>query len=156
KDPSANRKGFATLSMQLEQGTPVQFFLEIPTLDVDVPLREACWEGRTVHVVYTTHVASSVRRGKCPGTLHLIVRGVPVGEIAFELHIEEQEIAREPTALFAFANVLKKSDRPNRAADAVATKALRFRSAFVSYSRKDVQQVLLYAEALDEGGIRLL
>ena len=35
-------------------------------------------------------------------------------------------------------------------------RALRFEKAFISYSRKDVQQVLLYAEALEDCGIKLL
>ena len=40
--------------------------------------------------------------------------------------------------------------------DPVAVRAIKFKRAFVSYSRKDVRQVLLYAEALDDCGIELL
>src|SRR5262249_19967786 len=101
-DPTANRKGFAKLSIELERGTPVQFFLELPTLAIDTPLREDRWEGKILHVVYEVKVPSSVQLGKCPGALHVMVGGLAVGEVRFELQIEEQK-ARDTRGFFAWS-----------------------------------------------------
>src|SRR5262249_54023634 len=108
------------------------------------------WEGKILHVVYEVKVPSSVQLGRCPGALHVMVGGLAVGEVRFELHVEEQE-TRDTRGFFALS-----MSEVQRQPNAVAVDVLRFRNAFVSYARKDIAQVLLYAEALDDAGIKVL
>jgi hypothetical protein len=151
-DPSANRKGFTKLSTRIARGTPVQMFLEIPALDIIQPLQEATWEGEPVRIVFPVNIPTTARLGPCQGTLHVMIGGLPVGEVIFELNISEE---RRRDARVGFVS-MDTSENDDEAVDPVAVDAKHFRHAFISYSRKDVHQVLLYAEALDDCGIELL
>src|SRR3984893_8717824 len=151
-DPSANRKGFTKLSTRIARGTQVQMFLEIPALDIIQPLQEATWEGEPVRIVFPVNIPTTARLGPCQGTLHVMIGGLPVGEVIFELNISEE---RRRDARVGFVS-MDTSENDDEAVDPVAVDAKHFRHAFISYSRKDVHQVLLYAEALDDCGVELL
>jgi hypothetical protein len=155
RDPGANRKGFAKLSDKIKRGTRVQFFLEIPALPIETPFRETTWTGSPVRVEYAVNVPSTIRLGPCDGALHVMMYDIPIGEITFELNIEESKPRGK--SKFAIA-ALRETDAEteDRRADPVAKEAVRFKDAFISYSRKDAQQVYLFAEALEECGIELL
>ena len=151
-DASANRKGFVKLSTTIKRGALVQLFLEIPRLSIEKPFQEVTWEGDTVHVAYAVDVPPTAPIGPCHGTLHVTVEGLSIGEVAFEIiigeHLQGSGLGVPNPGAFAEDDV--------QPPDPVATKALRFTRAFISYSRKDVSQVLTYAEALDDCGIKVL
>jgi TIR domain-containing protein len=159
-DADANRKGFAKLSTKIERGALVQLFLEIQTLEIaTTPLQEVTWEGEPVRVAYSVDVPLTARLGLCQGTLHIMLEGVPVGEILFELHIEERKSAKPnglgsdmPLGIVPEGATESDDQRP----EPVAVTAMKFKRAFVSYSRRDAEQVLLFAEALDDCGIEPL
>ena len=141
-DAAANRKASTKLTKRIRRGTPVQFLLEIPSLEIDQPLEEAIWRGEAARVGYTVHVPPTAALGPCQGTLHMAVNGVPVGEVLFKLTIGERTVAG------------KKYE--NQKPGPVGEYAVQFAKAFVSYSRKDAHDVLLYAEALADCGIKVL
>jgi hypothetical protein len=153
-DDTANRKGFAKLSTNIERGALVQLFLEIPKLGIETPFQEITWEGEPVRVAYSVHVPTTVSLGPCQGTLHVMVRGLAVGEVIFELNIGEAEL--EGSSTVGLGIMTPETTLEDRRVDPVAIEAVQFKRAFISYSRKDVPQVLLYAEALDDCGINLL
>jgi hypothetical protein len=153
-DVSANRKGVATLSTKIKRGALIQLFLEIPRLNIEMPFQEVTWRGEPVRVAYSVDIPSTTPLGACLGTLHVIVGGLSVGEVIFELSIGEREKSK-PVGFFGPVGARLPQDE-DQGADPVAIDAIRFTRAFISYSRKDVSQVLLYAEALDDCGIQLL
>jgi TIR domain len=157
-DAGANRKGFAKLETKIERGALVQLFLEIPTLEIaTTPLQEVTWEGEPVRVAYSVDVPLTARLGPCQGTLHIMLKGVPIGEILFELHIAERKSAK-PNGLGSDIRLGIVSEGATESEDPVpvAVTVMKFKRAFVSYSRRDAQQVLLFAEALNDCGIEPL
>jgi hypothetical protein len=151
KDKSANRKGFAKLSTKVKRGAKVQLFLEIPKLDIESPLQKVTWEGAPIGIAYSVDVPVTAPTGPCRGTLHVMIGGVSVGEIIFEINISERILEKQKR--FGIAGGFNDEDQQ---IDAVAIEAGRFARAFISYSRKDVQKVLLYAEALHDFGVKVL
>jgi TIR domain len=141
-DPAANRKGSTKLTKKIRRGTPVQFMLEIPALAIEESLKETIWSGDAVGVTFAVQVPAKTKLGPCGGTLHVMLNGVSVGEVALELNIEEQTTSRAAA--------------DDQKLDPADTAAVIFTKAFVSYSRKDARDVLLYAEALDDCGIKVL
>jgi hypothetical protein len=157
-DAGANRKGVAKLTKKIKSGTPIQFFLEIPALAIERPSQEITWSREPVRVVYAVHVPVTAPLGPCKGTLHMIMLGVPVGEVIFELNIEEQKIspAPGPQRVMTAIGQIDSGFEDDRRLDPVAVESVQFKKAFVSYSRKDARDALLYAEALEECGIKIL
>jgi hypothetical protein len=150
-DKGANRKAFAKLSTQVEHGALVQLFLEIPRLNIETPFQEVTWEGVPVRVAYPVDVPPTAPVGPCQGTLRVMVEDFPVGEIIFGINIGERE---EPATYYTVMGPTGQNE--DRRIDPIAIEAIRFRHAFISYSRKDAQPVLLYAEGLARGGIKVL
>jgi len=155
-DPSTNRKGFCKLSTRIKPGELVQLFLEIPFLAVEKAFQEVNWLGEPIRVAYAVYVPVTARLGPCQGTLHVWIKGVPVGEVVLELNVEEQKVEPNAFGIAALGPVDPDREDKDQRLDPVAIDALSFRKAFMSYSRKDVKKVYLYAEALEDCGIEPL
>ncbi len=56
-------------------------------LAVETAFQEVKWLGEPVRVAYSVHVPSTARLGPCQGTLHVMIKGIPVGEVMFEINI---------------------------------------------------------------------
>jgi hypothetical protein len=160
RDASANRKAVTKLSTRIARGTLVQLFLEIPALSIANPFQEVTWQGEPVRTEYAVEIPYSARVGACRGTLHIMLDGLSVGEIIFEINISGKE-QEDTIPLPGSGMPLGLVDRGalNKALDRlieVGVNAKHFTCAFLSYSRKDAEIVLLGAELLDGCGIELL
>jgi hypothetical protein len=157
-DPTANRRGSATLRTPIRRDSIVQFYLESPALIVRSAWQEIAWQGRPARVLFDVQVPSALVAASVEAVLHVGLDNIPVGEIAFILHIDERiELANRPRALPTLATAFVaqpqlRSDEPSTPLP-VGTSASRYERAFISYSRRDFSLVSSFAEGLGEKGI---
>ena len=160
--PDANRKGFAKLKTRIRRGAEVSLFLDMPAVEIAKPLVKVIWGGEPVRAVYSAVIPADTPLGSASGTLHVMIDGAPVGEITFVLRIGEAVAARagvqgQAPVLTAFgAGPMGETDDPGNAVGPVATDAKTFTRAFISYSRKDFDEVSRYVEILEDCGIHTL
>jgi TIR domain len=160
--PDANRKGFAKLKTRIRRGAEVSLFLDMPVFEIAKPLVKVVWHGEAVRAVYSAVIPAETPLGAANGTLHVMIDGAPVGEIAFQLRVGEAVAARPSVqgqtpvyTAFGDGSIDVESD-PGAAVGPVATDAKAFTRAFVSYSRKDFDDVSRYVEILEDCGIHTL
>lgn len=160
--PGANRKGFAKLKTRIRRGAEVSLFLDMPAFEIAKPLVKMVWGGEPVRAVYSADIPADTPLGPAGGTLHVMIDGAPVGEIAFTLRIAEAFATRvsvpgQTPVYSAFgAGPVADPDETGTAVGPVATDAKTYTRAFISYSRKDFDEVSRYVEILEDCGIHTL
>jgi hypothetical protein len=159
-DPTANRRGSATLRTALKRGALVQFFLDCPELIVKSPTSQLVkWEGQPTRVTFTAQVPRTVKADSIEGVLHVGIDDIPIGEISFTLHVDQQDrpmTVRASLPRMASGIVSEDQEQPQATAalSPVGTEAQRYESAFISYARTDFPLVSFFAQGLGEKGIK--
>lgn len=162
KDPSANRRAFATLDIELRIGTEVEFFIDCPTIEFEKPFASVVWQGGPEQVAFSAVVPSDHSIQPIRGTLHVSVSDIPVGEIEFSISVAEKTVKNAPQQPLVLLTAFPE-DNQGLAATAirleeskpapVATNSTKFERAFISYSRKDFETVSFFAQGLEERGL---
>ena len=95
------------------------------------------------------------------GTLHVSVRGIPIGEIDFSISVAEPSVPKAmPRPQWMPLRFITNQQGMDDAAriDAskpspVSTGSTKFERAFVSYSRRDFEMVSFFVHGLEENGM---
>jgi len=95
--------------------------------------------------------------GQIECVLHVGLDNIPIGEIAFELHVTEahatERTLSDALAVPTFVS-MHQAPPTTKAAEPVGTSADHYRTAFVSYARADFREVSFFAQGLSEKGIK--
>jgi hypothetical protein len=132
-DAAADRRGFMSLETDLELGSLVVFQVTLPKLEINVPVKQIVWRGRTVSVQFAVEAPEGLAAQTIVGKVHAIQDGIPIGHILFKLEVKEKTPAADEQGL--------------------GDTALRYRCAFVSYSSADRNEVLKRVQMLAIAGI---
>jgi TIR domain len=158
RDPTARRRGAATLTTRLRPGTVVQFYLDSPTLIVKSPAsQQVQWRGAPARVVFTVQVPNTITSQSIESVLHVGIDDIPIGEIAFTLYADRkitpaEQLRRLPPEARRF---FSQTQSPATATPVpVGTSARRYKTAFISYARTDFPVVSFFAQGLGENGIK--
>jgi hypothetical protein len=143
-DPSANRRAGSLLRAPVRRGETVQLYLDCTGVAVGASVQEVVWQGNAVGTAFEVEVLPGTA-ASIEGTVHVAVANVPIGEIAFTLHVEQSV-----GSSFVDMRRLSIADSLNMP----AATATRYEQAFISYSRKDFEIVSFFAQGLSEKGIR--
>ena len=131
----------------IRRGAVVTLYLDCPTLIIRPPvLQQIVWKGEEANrAIFVAKVPPGITDPTINGTLHVSLGGIPIGEVAFNIHVR---LAADGDA--AAKSLVVGPYEP------IGSSAKRFRSAFISYSRKDFDVVSFFAQGLGENGIRPL
>lgn len=133
-DPSANLQSSRSLSQTIPRGTEIELCLTAPGLVIARPFHTLTWQGAATNLVFDVEMPRDFAAARATLTLYLALEGIPLGDVSFSLEI---------SAVRA---------EPPRNAETVGA---AYRSAFVSYSRKDFREVSLFAQGLTQNDVNL-
>jgi hypothetical protein len=148
RDPTANRRKVETLRVAIELGREVDVWLDAPALAIRSAAQTFTWNGGPESVGWPVSFPANFNEAAIGGVVHVALDGVPVGEIEFTIGVERVAAAAGRRTAFV-------SSSGDLEAEMLGDRQLRYRSAFVSYSRVDFEKVSFFAEGLEENGIRL-
>jgi hypothetical protein len=117
--------------VKLTRGSEVTVYLEIPGFEVASPADTLAWEGEIGNCSFTVGAPEGLATGRYPGTALLLVAGVQVGRLGFELEVGAQ--ARGEAELQATLE--------------------RVRTMFASYSTEDRIEVLRFKQGAEAAGV---
>jgi len=118
----AVRRGVLSLPADVPLGTRIDLRLEMPGLLVDEPDAALLWRGTLTSAQFEVAVPADAPLGVTIGRIRFSIAGVPAGALGFQV-----TVAAVTT---------------NEAASAVEAGGRRYHRAFVSYSSKDLAEVL--------------
>ena len=162
-NPEANRVASSTLNVAIERGSTVELLLESKNLIIEQAFQEVVWNGSPTHVGFGTRVSPSNTDNAINATLIVGVGGIAIGKIDFSLpvinsrilDVDRDENSTKPIGVrFAPMEV-------SLPIDVSASKVLvngcahKYKTAFISYSRKDFKEASLFAQGLSEHNIGL-
>lgn len=150
KDRNARRRAFDTLQTQLRPGQPVTFLLDSQDLLIENPLETVIWNGGPEDAIFNAFVAPGMTGDILLGTVHIAVDGIPIGEIRFSIALVARSDQPQPLTFLA-----SKTDTPIANVASVAVAVKNYKKAFLSYARKDVALVSIFAEGLSNSDLRL-
>lgn len=135
-DAGAVRRGSRTLEIDIVEGKRLTIELLTPGLEVEEPVQSLIWRARPESVQFL--VTAPADHAECDvfGTVRVAVDSVPVGHVKFVL-----------TVVGTAA-----SWRAGAAPEATG-RAHSYRSAFISYARRDRNAVLQRVQMLEPFGI---
>jgi hypothetical protein len=120
-DATTQRRGFATLDLDIPRGTRLWVRLELPGLELDQAEASLVWRGRPYAVQFGVRVPADHATGTVIGKVLVALGGVPIGNLRFKLDI---------------APHASEAPRP------LGLESQRFRKAFISFSHRDLGEVL--------------
>ena len=161
-EPRSNRVASCTLDVVIPRGAEVELFLESSSLIVDNAFRKLVWQGEPTSVIFDVMHPDQAAEGKASATLNVGLNGVAIGRICFELPVYRPPTAR-PEKHRASRNaaepfeglVAAENAEENGATVLIEGVAYKYKNAFISYSRKDLKEVSLFAQGLAENDIEL-
>jgi TIR domain len=148
-DSTSNRRAFETLTRPIARGALVDLLLFCDDLIIVEPTRQLRWEGRLASELFEVELQTDLTSDSIKAALHVHVNGIPVGRIDFKVYIKPDVrisdwLSGRMTASFS------------RAKHYAETHAASYKTAFVSYSRVDLDRVSYFAEGLQQNKIELL
>jgi hypothetical protein len=129
-DRNADRQALRSLTRPIARGATVHLLLTSEDIIIEQPSRYLRWEGTPAKEVFEAKTRTDLASESVTGIVYVRVDGILVGEIEFKLAV-----------------------RPARRFE---TRATTYKTAFVSYSRKDFVQASLYAQGLQLAQIKVL
>ena len=134
-DPTAVRRGIATLAIEASHGQRIDVILEAGAIPIDEASQSLVWRGEPCSCQFILTLPSDqAGRTYAIKAQILLAQSVLAGALRFSLKIT--------------------ADTPTSALDLVGEAAHRYRQAFLSHSHTDRVKVLTYAQLLDAIGIR--
>jgi hypothetical protein len=136
-DVESRRLGIRTLELEIRRGVKVRVHLAFTGLDVDDPVQELTWRGRSEAVQFGVEIPTNSSPGNSIGKVSAYVGGIPIGHVKFKLRVE----AADASATSLEPQVLGEGLR-------------RYKHAFVSYASEDRTEVLKRTQMLERCGVR--
>jgi hypothetical protein len=136
-DEEARRLGFSPLKMEVPRGARLQAQLAFPGMEIDEPVQDLVWRGRSTGVQFGVTVPEGYRPGNALGKVTVFFNGLPVGHVKFKVRVE----APNPSATRPGASPLRQA-------------AHCYQEAFISYASGDRTEVLKRVQMLDRLHIR--
>ena len=134
-DPSARRRGAATLEVEIARGERLELAIDAVGLEIEEPLQTLVWRGRPGSVQFLLRIPEGFPASTVQVRLRVLRASIPVGQVRFALTVSP-------------------SVRPGPAEPA-GDSAVRFRRAFLSYASADQVEVLKRAQALHAARIEV-
>lgn len=131
---------------------------ESNTLIPDLWLGVISWEGRPIAPPFSAAAPRTGKALECKSTIHIIVGSTPIGAIDFDTLIDpsiENASGLVRLASRALRAAQLNSNGKELVVDLQGSAAFRYRSAFLSYARKDLHRVSYFAQGLEEAGIKV-
>jgi hypothetical protein len=97
-DPSAGRRGRLAITHAVNHGDLFTFDLYVHDASCDHPRQQLEWRGVTDSVAYVV-TANAASTSRVSGRVVVNLRGVPIGQIAFTVRVEQQPASATPTRL---------------------------------------------------------
>jgi hypothetical protein len=135
-DSETRQAGYTPLEIELCPGDRLHAHLIWSGMEIDEPVQEILWQGRTAATQYTVIIPENHPPGNTPGKFEVYRQGIPVGRIKFLVRIEVPDPART---------------RPQATP---LGQGRRYQQAFVSYASPDRSEVLKRVQLLAPLGIR--
>jgi hypothetical protein len=155
RDPTSRRRAFETLKTKLTNGQALTFFLDSQDLLVDAPIAHLIWTGDPQVTTFDVSIPFHTTKAVVKGIVFVSVDDVPIGEIPFEIAIGSTAATVTGDLSSGRRFFVEMPSVPNARPASVAKTPLSYRTAFLSYSRKDVAWASLFAEGLTSNGIDL-
>jgi uncharacterized protein YjbI with pentapeptide repeats len=158
QDRSARRRKCATLETELYERQKLTVYIESDDLDIEEPLKDRVWWSPVQSVSFDASWTAREDKHQVEAIVHIALDDIPVGEISFELSVEaiRRSDASSDMPAVTFVAMEPQQNDQSVAPPAIAGRdAVRYKSAFLSYSRKDVAYASIFAEGLTSNGIEL-
>ena len=127
-DPQSSWRGSAALLVDIERGAHIDVVVDGDGLVVVEPMAGLRWNGGIASCAFRALVPADTTRPRFVPTVHLAMRGVPVGRVT--VNIERSGVAQPVPP-------------------STQVQAIRYRRAFVSYCSTDRREVLKRLQALE-------
>lgn len=134
-DNDTSRRGFKSLSLQIQRGYPLMFHLDIPSLVIDDSVQELVWRGRAEAVQFEAFVPENCTLGSIIGTVTASINSIPCGHVKFKITVVQEFVQNE------------------KISDPVGEQSRLYKKAFISYAAKDRDKVLARVQMLKSVGI---
>lgn len=153
-DETTRRLGFSSLEVEIPRGSRLQVELTLPGLLIDESVQNFVWRGRAVSVQFDVMVPAAKAPGNLIGKVTVYLQGAPIGHIRFKIQIT----APMPHLVTSMPPPGEPATAPNSFISSVAGKpepqplgdeARRYKQAFVSYARKDLNEVIKRVQMLE-------
>jgi hypothetical protein len=131
-DNQAKHLAAKLLDNEVTRGSKLTFCISMPDLEIDDPVQELIWRGRTSVVQFGVRVPRNLKPQEIVGTVYLSQSGVPFGHAKFLLRIVELQDGRVQEIA--------------KASKVSAWK--RYEYAFISYASADRPEVLKRVQML--------
>ncbi|MDQ3920521.1 MAG: toll/interleukin-1 receptor domain-containing protein, partial [Acidobacteriota bacterium] len=125
--------GSKRLTVTVERGGELTFFLAMPGLEIDEPTQAITWDGEISSVEFGVTVPETFRPKTLFGTITLSYESVPIGHVKFMF-----KVAAEPAC--------EKAEPPP--AEPPSQSFVRYKQAFISYASEDRAEVLKRVQML--------
>nr|MDQ5836239.1 toll/interleukin-1 receptor domain-containing protein [Acidobacteriota bacterium] len=125
--------GSKKLTVTVERGGELTFFLAMPGLEIDEPTQAITWDGEINSVEFGVTVPETFKPKTLFGTITLSYESVPIGHVKFMFKIVAEPACEKAEAMPA--------EPPSQS-------FLRYRQAFISYASEDRAEVLKRVQML--------
>jgi hypothetical protein len=130
-DEEAVRRGFTSLSTEIEMDSKLTFELSFPDIKVDEPVQSLIWKRRTESVEFVLNIPDDYSKENLIGKVCISQNTIPIGNIRFKIKvISEQKSYKENNNSIPHGY------------------AKQFKNAFISYASEDRSEVLRRVQML--------
>ena len=133
-DVHAERRGVATLDIEIENGDRLDFVLDSPGLKIEEAQQSLIWRGKPRASAFLVEVPADFSDADAKLRVRVLRQAVPIGQIRFSIDVISAVMHDDISV-------------------AVGDSASRYRRAFLSYSSSDRAEVLKRAQALRAAGV---
>lgn len=149
-DSKANRLSSSILTTGIKFGSVVQVFVESDALVFNEPFKECTWNGRHASI----HFPFAAKQGQQSARVivHVGLDGIEIGLLNFEIPIKIQDAVNDQQTAGLLSYPMAKDDSKPHLIEA---RPVRYKLAFISYSRKDFKEASLFAQGLEENDIKV-
>jgi hypothetical protein len=153
-DESARRLGFSSLEVEIPRGSRLQVELALPGLEIDESVQYIVWRGRAASVQFAVTVPPAQAPGNLIGKVTVYLQGAPIGHIRFKIQITSRRprmvtfmppAGESATGPRPFIGGTGEKSEPQPLGD----EACRYKQAFISYTRKDLSEVMKRVQMLE-------
>ena len=149
----ANRLSSTTLRINVTRKSIITVYLESSDLSIDDAFQELKWIGESTYIKFNVRVLRYNTKNYAKSRVIIALDGFLIGEVEFTLSLIERVLAvSSDVGVSKFSsNNISKDDIGNP----INGSARLFKSAFISYARKDVKEASLFAQGLSEHDINV-
>jgi molecular chaperone DnaK (HSP70) len=136
-DEDTTRRGFTGLNTEIERDSILTFELSFRDIQVEDPIQNLIWRGRTESVEFEVSIPETYPAGDLIGKVMVAQKGIPIGHIRFKIKVIDLR-----SSVSEHEDVIPTGD------------ARKYENAFISYASQDRQEVLRRVQMLSATRIK--